>query len=170
MATKGTWRHTEGYMVPQDIDQTSTVQNNPLGLVVKARDISEATAYGTGEFIYLKGVASTVVGSVVTYNEDHQTALLVQLAAVGPVAVAMSINGAANWGWYQRVGIAYMACDAVAADAQLYADDTAGRVDDAIVAGDLMFNAVSVTLGVDNFLDANIANPYVSNDTDHGTD
>jgi len=170
MATQGTWRHTEGYMVPQDIDQTSTVQNNPLGLVVKARDISEATAYGTGEFIYLKGVVSTVVGSVVTYNEAHQTALLVELAAVGPVAVAMSINVAANWGWYQRVGIAYMAADAVNTDKQLYADDTAGRVDDAIVAGDMIIGAVSVTLAADNFVDGYISNPYVSNDDNHGTD
>ena len=169
MATIGTWRHSEGYMVPQDIDQTSTVQNNPLGLVVKARDISEATAYGTGEFIYLKGVVSTVVGSVVTYNEAHQTALIVS-SAVGPVAVAMSINVAANWGWYQRVGIAYMACDAVATDKQLYIDGTAGRVDDAVVAGDMIIGAVSVTLGVGNFLDGSIATPYVSDDADHGTD
>lgn len=169
MATIGTWRHSESYMVPQDIDQTSTVQNNPLGLLVKARDISEATAYGTGEFIYLKGVVSTVVGSVVTYNEAHQTALIVS-SVVGPVAVAMSINVAANWGWYQRVGIAYMEADAVATDKQLYIDGTAGRVDDAVVAGDMIIGAVSVTLGVSNFLDGYIATPYVSDDADHGTD
>lgn len=156
-------------MVPQDIDQTSTVQNNPLGLVVKARDISEATAYGTGEFIYLKGVVSTVVGSVVTYNEAHQTARIVS-SAVGPVAVAMSINVAANWGWYQRVGIAYMEADAVATDKQLYIDDTAGRVDDAIVAGDMIMGAVSVTVAASNFLDGSIATPYVSDDDNHGTD
>jgi len=169
MATIGTWRHTEGYMVPQDINQTSTVQNNPLGLVVKARDISEATAYGTGEFIYLKGVVSTVVGSVVTYNEAHQTARIVS-SAVGPVAVAMSINVAANWGWYQRVGIAYMEADAVATDKQLYIDGTAGRVDDAIVAGDMIMGAVSVTVAASNFLDGSIATPYVSDDDNHGTD
>jgi len=169
MATIGTWRHSESYMVPQDINQTSTVQNNPLGLVVKARDISEATAYGTGEFIYLKGVVSTVVGSVVTYNEAHQTARIVS-SAVGPVAVAMSINVAANWGWYQRVGIAYMEADAVATDKQLYIDGTAGRVDDAIVAGDMIMGAVSVTVAASNFLDGSIATPYVSDDDNHGTD
>jgi hypothetical protein len=36
----------------------------PLGAIVTAVD----PTYGVGEFILLKGVASTIVGSVVTYN------------------------------------------------------------------------------------------------------
>lgn len=88
----------------QSITDTSTTQNHPVGKIVKA---VHAT-YGEGEFIYLKGVASTVVGSPVTYNlSTFETAL----AAVGsnkpqPIAIAMSANVASQWGWYQIGGYA----------------------------------------------------------------
>jgi hypothetical protein len=45
----------------QDIADTSTTQNHVLGTIVQAKDIA-STAYGSGEFIYLLGVASTVLG------------------------------------------------------------------------------------------------------------
>lgn len=88
----------------QAIADTSTTQNHEVGTIVQAYD----STYGRGEFIYLKGVASTVVGSTVTYNtSSFQTTL----AAVGtnkaqPVAFAMSANVASQWGWYQIGGIA----------------------------------------------------------------
>ena len=77
------------------------------GMIVRAKD----PTYGVGEFVFLKGVASTVVGSVVTYNATtFQTAL----AAVGtnkpqPVAFAMAATTAALWGWYQIGGLAVAA-------------------------------------------------------------
>ena len=43
----------------QGIELTDTTQNHALGTIVTAVD----PTYGAGEFIYLKGVASTVVGS-----------------------------------------------------------------------------------------------------------
>lgn len=76
-----------------------------LGTIVRATD----PTYGDGEFILLAGVASTVVGSVVTYNTTSYTTTL---CAVGgnvaqPVAIAMSANVAATtWGWYQISGTA----------------------------------------------------------------
>lgn len=88
----------------QNIADTSTTQNHPLGTVVKAWD----STYGYGEFIYLPGVASTAVGSLVTYNT---TSFTTALAPVGtnkpqPIAVAMSANVASQYGWYQISGIA----------------------------------------------------------------
>src|SRR6185312_15318133 len=50
----------------QPIALTSTVQNHPEGFIVEAQD----PTFGGGEFIYLKGVASTVVGSMVTYDRS----------------------------------------------------------------------------------------------------
>jgi len=90
----------------QAIADTSTTQQHELGTIVKAYD----STYGIGEFIYLKGVASTAVGSLVTYNTNSYTTTL---AAVGtnkaqPIAVAMSANVASQWGWYQISGIALM--------------------------------------------------------------
>ena len=88
----------------QPIADTSTTQNHNLGTIVRASD----PTYGQAEFIYLKGIGSTAVGSVVTYDTSTY---LTTLSAVGgsiarPVAVAMSANVASSFGWYQISGIA----------------------------------------------------------------
>jgi hypothetical protein len=99
-----THRFSETNVGQQRISTTSTTQNHPLGTIVRATDL---TTNQEGEYIYLLGVASTVVGSIVTYSGAFATAL----CPVGgnkslPVAVAMSANGAAAYGWYQIGGIA----------------------------------------------------------------
>ena len=117
----------------QPIADTDTVQNHPLGKIVCAQD----PTYGEGEFIYLKGVASTVVGSFVTYNMDDGSTALLAANAIGPVALAMSINVAGQYGWYQIQGKAVGKVLASFADnANCYATATAGSADDAVVAGD----------------------------------
>ena len=68
---------TGGVAGAQPIADTSTVQNHPTGKIVTAKD----PTLGEGEFIYLKGVASTVVGSWVTYKSDDWTTALVVPAA-----------------------------------------------------------------------------------------
>ena len=120
----------------QNIGDTSTTQNQVLGTIVQAVDV-DSTAYGAGEFIYLKGVASTVLGSFVTYNADDNSTALLAANAIGPVAVAMSINVASSFGWYQISGKAVGKALASYADNGLvYATSTAGSIDDAVVAGD----------------------------------
>ena len=94
---------TESQIYNQAIDETSTTQNVPLGTRVQAVD-KASTAYGTGEFIYLQGVASTVVGSFVTFSQDDNSTALLVANAIGPVATAMSINVASSFGWYQIFG------------------------------------------------------------------
>jgi len=91
----------------QPIAVTDTTQNHAVGTIVRGVD----PTYGEAEFIYLKGVASTAVGSIVTYNTSSGTTAL---APVGtnkpqPVAVAMSANVASQYGWYQISGIAVVA-------------------------------------------------------------
>lgn len=120
----------------QNIGDTSTTQNQVLGTIVQAVDV-DSTAYGAGEFIYLKGVASTVLGSFVTYNADDNSTALLAANAIGPVAVAMSINVASSFGWYQISGKAVGKALASYADNGLvYATSTAGSIDDAVVSGD----------------------------------
>jgi hypothetical protein len=100
----------------QPIADTDTVQNHPLGTIVTAVD----STLGGGEFIYLKGVGSTVVGSIVNYDDGYQTALDT-VATAGPsrpLAVAMSANVAAQYGWYQISGLAV----ATKADTVSFAD------------------------------------------------
>ncbi len=117
----------------QPIADTETTAKHELGKVVQARSLT----YGAGEFIYLKGVASTAVGSIVTYSADDFSTALLAANAIGPVAVAMSANVANQYGWYQIKGKAVGKVLASFADnANCYATATAGSIDDAIVAGD----------------------------------
>lgn len=121
------------YVVEQAIADTSTTQKLPLGTIVLAKD----TTYGVGEFIYLKGVASTAVGSWVLYNEDDYSTSLLAANDIGQVAVAMSANVASQYGWYQIKGKAVgKALAAFADNGNVYATATAGSIDDAVVAGD----------------------------------
>lgn len=129
---------TDQVIGSQAIADTSTVQNHPLGTIVRAVD----PTYGAGEFIYLLGVASTAVGSWVTYNADDNSTALLAANAIGPVAVAMSANVASQYGWYQIQGKAVgKALASFADNANVYATATAGSIDDAVVAGDRVKNA-----------------------------
>jgi hypothetical protein len=127
-------------VIPQAISDTSTTQLVPLGTRVKAID-KASTAYGEGEFIYLLGVASTGVGDAVTFSGDDYSTALLAANAIGPVAFAMSANVASQYGWYQVYGKAVGKVLASFADnANCYATATAGSMDDAVVAGDLVKN------------------------------
>ena len=127
-------------VIPQAIADTSTTQLLPLGTRVRAVDTA-STAYGEGEFIYLKGVASTAVGSAVVFNSDDGSTTLASANAIGPVAFAMSANVASQYGWYQVYGKAVGKVLASFADnANCYLTSTAGSIDDAVVAGDYISN------------------------------
>lgn len=131
----------------QPIAVTDTTQNHALGTIVTAID----PTYGAGEFIYLKGVASTVVGSMVDYDSYlGTTALSPATGGTGPVAVAMSANVASQYGWYQITGIAAVkAPNAMVVGADVFSlAATPGSVDDAAVNGEQILNAkVSTTTG-----------------------
>lgn len=131
----------------QAINVTSTVQQHKLGIRVRAWD----PTFGEGEFIYLQGVASTVVGSVVTFDQFlNTTTLAPATGGHGPVAVAMSINVASQFGWYQIAGSAVVkAPNAMVPEAEVFMlAATPGSVDDAAVAGEQILGAkVSTTTG-----------------------
>lgn len=120
---------TDNIIGGQPIANTETTKYHPLGTIVRARD----ETLGGGEFIYLLGVASTVVGSLVTYNTTtYQTTLSPTGATTDgpPVAVAMSANVASQYGWYQISGLAVIKKTAVpfAPSTGLWLSGTAGRV------------------------------------------
>jgi hypothetical protein len=124
-----------GFSLIGSVDTSAKV---PVGTIVRATD----PTYGAGEFIYLKGVASTAVGSWVTYNMDDGSTTLLAANAIGPVAVAMAATVASTWGWYQISGKAVgKALTGYADDGLVYATATAGSIDDAVVAGDRVKNA-----------------------------
>lgn len=131
----------------QPIAVTDTVQNHKLGTIVTAED----PTYGAGEFIYLKGVASTAVGSLVDFDTYLGTTTLAPATTgTGPVAVAMSANVANQYGWYQISGAAVVkAPNAMTPGADVFMlAATPGSVDDAAVAGEQILSAkVSTTTG-----------------------
>ena len=114
----------------------------PYGTIITAVD----PTYGAGEFIYLKGVASTARGTWVTYNADDFSTVRLAANAIGPVAVAMGATVASTEGWYQIGGKAVGLAAALYADGGLvYATATAGTVDDTVVAGDRVKNALGAS-------------------------
>ena len=142
-----TYAITNARIGMQAIAITDTVQNHPLGTIVTAND----PTYGGGEFIYLKGVASTAIGSMVDYDSYlGTTALSPATGGIGPVAVAMSANVASQYGWYQIAGTAAVAAPNVAVvGAEVFSlAATPGSVDDAAVNGEQILNAkFSTTTG-----------------------
>ena len=113
------------------------------------------------EFVYGLGVASTILGSWVTFDENHATALLTA-NAVGRVGVAMAAIVASKYGWYQIWGKNTAAsCDTIADNKPCYIDATDGRVDDAGVAGDLVFGAISRSTDSSNLCTVELNHPFV---------
>jgi hypothetical protein len=102
-----------GVQTPQSTSDTSITTTiptppNKLGSVVRAFD----PTFGEGEFILLKGVAATAVGSLVIYDgTTYATTLCAVTANQGrPVAVAMAANtSATQFAWYQIEGTAVVA-------------------------------------------------------------
>ena len=119
-----------------------------LGDIIRAVD----PVYGVGEFIYLLGVASTVVGSVVTWGgggatPTYQTSLAPSTAGLNqPLAVAMSINLATFYGWYQILGNAVMATNGTlaAGPSSVYLAGS-GQVTSTQANGKQVLNAQNVT-------------------------
>lgn len=119
-----------------------------LGKIIRAAD----PTYGEGEFIMLVGVASTAVGSLVTYNATtYQTALSANTAGLGqPVAVAMSANTAGLFGWYQIGGLAVVVKAAVQALPQvaIYQSAAAGSITSIAATGRQILGARSANLTI----------------------
>jgi hypothetical protein len=130
------------------IGSISTTQGQPGGTIRRASD----PTYGEGEFIYLQGVASTVVGSWVSWSgvtssvPQFQTALLANTANQGvPVAVATAAVLAGQWGWYQIGGVAIVADNGTFAAAGPHFIGAAGQVTSTVGAGKQVLNSYGIS-------------------------
>jgi len=140
------WRITDQVAGSQPIADTSTTLNHPLGTIVRAK--SDTAASGEGEFIYLTGVASTVVGDIVEYNTSFQTGLAsIALTVPNPLAVAMSANVASQYGWYQISGEAVVAkASALSTAVDVGIGATSGKAV-AVATGLIVMGAVAARIG-----------------------
>lgn len=93
------------------------------------------------EYIYLKGVASVVAGSWVSFDEAFETTLLTT-TSVGSVGVAMAATVASRWGWFQIYGSGSgVIGNEVSGDVRAYISSVTGSIDDLMVSGDLIHGA-----------------------------
>lgn len=112
----------------------------PVGTIMQARDTVTSSV---GEFIYLKGVASTAAGDVVEYDlsTPATTRWAGSVSTGKPLAIAMAATVANTYGWYQIGGVATVNIGgAVIAGNPVYWQATA-VVDDAQVSGKQMAGA-----------------------------
>ena len=116
------------------------------------------------EYIYLKGVTACAADVWVSYNNAY-TAVVLAADAVGNVGIAQAaVDAATKFGWFLVKGpYATANSDTVAGANGLFIDGTAGRVDDASVAGDFINGAVSTGADVSNKLPVLINYPWVTN-------
>lgn len=142
-ATAGTWVITDGPVGAQPIADVSTTQKHPFGTVVKAKDIG-TTAYGAGEFIYVKGVASGAIKAWAGYRAKAGLTILAVADGIYPLGVMMSaLDATTDFGWLQIKGRAIgKALTAFADNGTVYLTSTAGSIDDASVIGDVVHGAM----------------------------
>lgn len=111
---------------------TGTTQLLPLGTKVEAGSNGTTGAiYGEGSFIYLLGVANTVVGSPVFYGQYAGTTALAGSGGKGLMAIAMSANGSGAYGWYQTRGAAAIVTAAATAALAAQLTTSAGTLSSA---------------------------------------
>lgn len=100
------WKVSTPLLGIEGFDVVDTEQKWALGRI--AQGIHET--YGAAEFIYLKGVSSTAVGSLVSYDVSFASALhTTELDKPRPIAVAMAaVDATTKYGWYMISGHAIM--------------------------------------------------------------
>lgn len=87
------------------------------------------------EYVYLKGLTATAIGSWVVYDELGVTALMIT-TSIGPAAIARAaVDASTKFGWYLINGTGTgLALTAYADNATVNATATPGSVDDNAVA------------------------------------
>jgi hypothetical protein len=137
---------TDAEVGVQAITDHVTTAQHAVGKIVRGKD----PTYGAGEFIYLKGCASTTVGSIVNYNGlTYLTALgYIGENVAGPMAIAMSACVANEYGWYQIAGyaIASKSCAVSFAAGAKVAVSTSTGLAVATISGNELQSAVVATV------------------------
>ena len=140
------------------IDQIDTVKRFALGHTVDM---------GDSAFVYVQGVSSGAANKFATYTLAGVTTLLAA-DAVGRVGVLCAdLDATSKFGWLQVKALAGRNCatDTVLANTVPYIDGTAGRVDDAVVAGDKVYNCFILSADSSNVATCAFNYPYVTNES-----
>lgn len=116
----------------------------PIGTIADAYD----STYGALQLIYLKvgsGVTEAL-GSVIGYWGDYETILGVANGIYAGVAVSLGAATAGQYAWHVKRGnVPTLVAASFADNANVYLTATPGTVDDAVVAGDYVYKAKSIS-------------------------
>lgn len=138
-----TWLPTGFAIGIQPIAAVATAQQHPIGTRVWAR----SETYGWGEFVYLKGGTSVDIGDWVSYSMLSGLTTVLAADVVAPLGISQATNTiTTNYSWFQIWGLSSTgnAIGAIAINTQIYGAGTGG-VDDAVVDGDMVHNALCVS-------------------------
>ena len=140
------------------LDQIDTVKRFALGTTVDM---------GDSAFVYVQGVTSGAANAFATFTLAGVTTLLAA-NAIGRVGIfCAALDATTKYGWLQVKALAGRngSTDTVAADTVPYIDGTAGRVDDAAVAGDKVYNCLILSADTSNVATIWLDYPYVTNES-----
>ena len=162
------FKHTGPAMGLQPINETSTTQKHRLGMLATASD----ETYGEGQFIYLKGVATTAKGDLVVYDTKNGTtvrAVSAGATSTGPAAIAMSANIASQYGWYQIGGAGPVLAGSVAANAPCYLTSTASQIDDTVIVGSKIDGLITRSTTTADYCTVQIDRPSITGESNTAT-
>lgn len=150
----------------QPVADTSTTQNHPFGYIISAQD----PTYGQGEFVYVKGVASGAAGLVVTVDRYTGATALGAARGKGVLGVLVAaLDATTKYGWAQIGGTAAVQVGGTAVAGAVAYLAAAAKLDDAVVAGDIVYGATFATANgtpVANWALVSMLNAHVG-DTDN---
>lgn len=147
-----------GGIAADGLDQVDTVKRYALGTFIEL---------GTDAYVYVQGVASGAANKFATYTAAGVTTLLAA-NAIGRVGVFMAdLDATTKYGWLQVKCLSgrNASTDTVAANTTPYIDGTAGRVDDAVVVGDKVYNCHILTADTTNVATVAFNFPYVTDES-----
>ena len=116
----------------------------PLGTIAEAYD----AVYGPLELIYLKAGSGVTqaLGSFVGYGGDYETVLGVANGIYSSIAVALGAVTPGQFAWHVKRGnVPTLVLASFADNANCYLTATPGSLDDAVVAGDYVYKAKSIS-------------------------
>jgi len=147
-----------GIVVLEGIDQIDTVKRFELGHTLDV---------GDSAYVYVQGVTSGVANAWATYTSAGVTTLIVA-NAIGRVGVFMAaLDATTKFGFLQVKSLngRSVSTDTVAANTVPYIDGSAGRIDDAVVVGDKVYNCQILSADITNVATASFCFPYVTNES-----
>lgn len=131
--------------IGHDLYAADATQEHTPGQIVMAEDKSSADL-GVGEFIYAQANEAIDQYEAVLIDQADYGADLAVANGIGMFGVALTGLASGEWGWFQISGKAtVLVASGFAAGNLVYLTATAGTVDDAAVAGDIVYGSQSLS-------------------------